>query len=229
MAPTHRGCALVSVTDHHHRQLLSADHFHHGLIGDNVNPLLDPNGLQNNGGPTQTIALQPNSPAIAAIPIAHQCPATDQRGDPRPNPEGPATACDIGAFEYQGVVPTPTSTATATATPISEKLTFSPASLAFGSKVTVGTTSKPKTVTIKNAGSKKTGLAVNIEMESASPPVFAVTSECEETLMPGKSCKASVTFKPADTTPQSGSLMIFDNVAGAPQSVGLSGTGKPAK
>jgi hypothetical protein len=33
MAPTHRGCALASVTDHHHRQLLSADHFHHGLLG----------------------------------------------------------------------------------------------------------------------------------------------------------------------------------------------------
>ena len=33
MAPTHRGCALVSVTHHHHRQLLSADHFHHGLLG----------------------------------------------------------------------------------------------------------------------------------------------------------------------------------------------------
>src|ERR1039458_5083084 len=32
MAPTHRGCALVSVTDHHHRQLLSADHLHHGLL-----------------------------------------------------------------------------------------------------------------------------------------------------------------------------------------------------
>jgi len=33
MAPTHRGCALVSVTKHHHRQFLSADHLHHGLIG----------------------------------------------------------------------------------------------------------------------------------------------------------------------------------------------------
>ncbi len=31
-------------------------------IGDNVNPLLDSNGLQNNGGPTDTIALQANSP-----------------------------------------------------------------------------------------------------------------------------------------------------------------------
>ena len=32
MAPTHRGCALVSVTDHHHGQLLSGDHLHHGLL-----------------------------------------------------------------------------------------------------------------------------------------------------------------------------------------------------
>jgi N-acyl-D-aspartate/D-glutamate deacylase len=32
MAPTHGGGALVSVTDHHHWQLLSGDHLHHGLL-----------------------------------------------------------------------------------------------------------------------------------------------------------------------------------------------------
>ena len=32
----------------------------------NTNPSLDPNGLQDNGGPTLTIALQPDSPAINA-------------------------------------------------------------------------------------------------------------------------------------------------------------------
>ena len=42
-------------------------------IGDNVLPLLDTNGLQNNGGPTDTIALQANSPAVNAVPIA-DCP-----------------------------------------------------------------------------------------------------------------------------------------------------------
>jgi CSLREA domain-containing protein len=72
-------------------------------IGDNVNPLLDPNGLQNNGGPTQTIALLSNSPAISAIPPA-QCPATDQRGASRPATG--QNACDIGAFE--GSIPAPT-------------------------------------------------------------------------------------------------------------------------
>jgi photosystem II stability/assembly factor-like uncharacterized protein len=124
---------------------------------------------------------------------------------------------------------TPTATPTATATPIPEKLTISPASLSFGKTVIVGNTSKPKTVTIKNAGKKKTGLTVSIESESASPPAFAVTSQCDQTLAPGKSCKVSVTFTPANTTAQTGSLKIYDNVIGEPQSVGLSGTGKAAK
>ncbi|MBV9768659.1 MAG: hypothetical protein JOZ32_03735 [Bryobacterales bacterium] len=70
---------------------------------------LDPAGLQNNGGPTQTIALLPTSPAVNAMPLSpiNYCTAldgvtpvaTDQRGVPRP--QGPA--CDMGAFE---LVPT---------------------------------------------------------------------------------------------------------------------------
>jgi hypothetical protein len=63
-----------------------------------TNPQLDPSGLQSNGGPTQTIALQSTSPAIDLIPTANNmCPATDQRGGVRPD-DG-ETACDIGAYE----------------------------------------------------------------------------------------------------------------------------------
>jgi hypothetical protein len=51
--------------------------------------------LQNNGGPTQTHALLPGSPAIDAIPGCNGSPATDQRGIARPQ----GTACDVGAFE----------------------------------------------------------------------------------------------------------------------------------
>lgn len=62
-----------------------------------TNPLLDPDGLQDNGGPTLTIALLPNSPAINRITgtpgVAFT--ATDQRGVARPN-RGKA---DSGAFE----------------------------------------------------------------------------------------------------------------------------------
>jgi hypothetical protein len=70
-----------------------------GCPGINRDPLLDPAGLQDNGGPTQTIALQPGSPAIDAAVVAN-CPATDQRGVARPQGAG----CDIGAFELD-VIP----------------------------------------------------------------------------------------------------------------------------
>ena len=62
---------------------------------------LDPAGLNSNGGPTQTIALLPASPAVDAIPVsactdvAGSPVTTDQRGAARPQ----GRACDIGAFE----------------------------------------------------------------------------------------------------------------------------------
>jgi len=52
--------------------------------------------LQNNGGPTDTMALLDGSPAINAADNA-LCPATDQRGIARPQPAG--GVCDIGAYE----------------------------------------------------------------------------------------------------------------------------------
>ena len=148
--------------------------------------------------------------------------------NPSPTPTATATATATPTATATATA-TATQTPTATPTPISEKLTFSPSSIAFGKTVTVGTTSAPKTVTITNAGKKKKGLAVSIESESASPPVFAVKSGCEKTLEPGKSCKVSVTFTPTDTTRQTGSLKIVDNVIDSPQSVSLSGTGKAKK
>lgn len=69
----------------------------------NTNPLLDPAGLKNNGGPTQTIALLAGSPAIdAGDPSVCAVPPennVDQRGQPRATPTDPI--CDIGAFEFQ--------------------------------------------------------------------------------------------------------------------------------
>ncbi|MGH7717294.1 MAG: Ig-like domain-containing protein, partial [Gemmatimonadaceae bacterium] len=69
----------------------------------NQDPKLDPQGLADNGGPTETIALEGGSAAVNAVPVA-QC--TSQEGDPLTldqrglrRPVG--DACDIGAFESQ--------------------------------------------------------------------------------------------------------------------------------
>jgi hypothetical protein len=69
-----------------------------------LDPLLGP--LRDNGGPTQTRALLPGSPAIDAgnpngctVENGHLL-KTDQRGKPRPDKEDPG-GCDIGAYESQ--------------------------------------------------------------------------------------------------------------------------------
>jgi len=71
----------------------------------NTDPLLDPTGLQDNSGPTQTIALEPGSPAVDAIPAGvNGCGTTitsDQGGISRPQGSG----CDIGAFEVPQQAP----------------------------------------------------------------------------------------------------------------------------
>jgi uncharacterized repeat protein (TIGR01451 family)/CSLREA domain-containing protein len=64
----------------------------------NTNPLLGT--IANNGGETETMALQAGSPAIDAG-SNEGCPAVDQRGVPRPQ----GSACDIGAFELASAPP----------------------------------------------------------------------------------------------------------------------------
>ena len=113
----------------------------------NANPLLG--ALASNGGPTQTMALLTGSPAIdTGGTSANGCPATDQRGAPRPQ----GAACDIGAFE---VAPSTTTT-----------LTASPALIAQGQNVQLcatvagvaGTLTPTGTVTFKE-GSTTLGSA----------------------------------------------------------------------
>jgi hypothetical protein len=60
--------------------------------------------LAENGGPTETAALGSGSAAIDLVPISTKlCPATDQRGFPRPD-DG-ETACDAGAYESGSAAP----------------------------------------------------------------------------------------------------------------------------
>jgi CSLREA domain-containing protein len=94
----------------------------HNIVADPCTPLTGPNdiggvdpqltGLQENGGPTLTHGLYPNSPAIdAGDPGA--CPPADQRGIGRPQ----GAACDIGAYEYVPPAPRPATEPPLAATP----------------------------------------------------------------------------------------------------------------
>jgi hypothetical protein len=74
--------------------------------GDLNNTDPDLGRLRNNGGPTQTMALPPESPALDAG-NPNGCTdgngnllKTDQRGEPRPGPHD-HHGCDMGAFENQ--------------------------------------------------------------------------------------------------------------------------------
>ena len=91
--------------------------------------------LQNNGGPTQTMALLPGSAAInggepSCVDAAGAPLSTDQRGLPRLSP------CDIGAFEVQPVPPEPPKPP-GPATPKLSKLKLTPKKIYAGEKLTI--------------------------------------------------------------------------------------------
>jgi CSLREA domain-containing protein len=67
---------------------------HTGTAAAPLDPKIDPAGLRNNGGPTETVATLRTS--IAINNGAPDSPSTDQRGVARVN------APDIGAFEFNG-------------------------------------------------------------------------------------------------------------------------------
>ncbi len=113
-----------------------------------LDPLLG--ALANNGGPTQTMALLPGSPAIdkgsaANYPISGNPILTDQRGSLRPkdftviaNPAG-GNGSDIGAFEVQSLPLTITALG---------PLTRQQGSAATNSIIALASDSNPGTLTV---------------------------------------------------------------------------------
>lgn len=104
-------------------------------------------------------------------------------------------------------------------------VTLSPTSLKWG-KVLVGTTVGPKTVTLTNTGNATLNIsAIAITGDFA---LKTVVKSCSITkpVAAGGSCVFKVTFKPTQTGPRTGDLIITDNAPTNPQDVPLSGTGK---
>jgi hypothetical protein len=92
VASTSNGANCSGSFTDRHNNLSFGDHTCPGGSG---NPLLGQ--LQNNGGPTETMALRKSSAAIDRVPNT-RCPALDQRG--RSRPDRHERSCDIGAYEH---------------------------------------------------------------------------------------------------------------------------------
>ncbi len=92
------GYNLIGAKSSNNSFIDGVNHDHVGTVAAPLDPGLDPTGLQNDGGPTDTIALLPDSLAVnAGDPV--NAPERDQRDYDRTN------APDIGAFEPGATTP----------------------------------------------------------------------------------------------------------------------------
>jgi CSLREA domain-containing protein len=173
-------------------------------IGDQNNTPagLDPTGLQNNGGPTQTIALLPTSLAVDAIPISptDYCTeidgttpiSTDQRGVSRPQ----GKACDIGAFELTTATATATPTITPTAT-TSATGTASPTATATKTATPTATSTPTSTTTATATGTatKTATPTTTATVTSTATPTGTATPTSTPTPVNGKLKTSPKTLK----------------------------------
>lgn len=155
------------------------------LLG--VDPLLE--ALANNGGPTETLALAPTSPARdagdPAVPGSGgtACEAKDQREVVRPL----GAACDVGAFE---AVPVPTATPTPSETP-TPTLTASPTATATALPSAIGTaTATPSaTPTPSTSASPTPGPSVTPTLVPTPTPSASATPGCGP--VPASGCRVA--------------------------------------
>jgi hypothetical protein len=101
--------------------------------------------------------------------------------------------------------------------------TLAPGKLSFAAQ-SVGTTSAPQSVTLKNMSPNGGVLSIaNI----ATTGDFAQTNQCPASLNPGQKCVIQVTFTPTVQGTRTGTLAVTDNnPKGVPQTVKLTGTGQ---
>jgi len=102
--------------------------------------------LQNNGGPTQTIALEPGSPAVGAVTSTSLCSSTDQRGVARTTP------CDIGAVELVLVTPDAITSANSGSDAVAAPFSFRVTTIGFPVPSITKTGKLPKHVKLVNNG-----------------------------------------------------------------------------
>lgn len=99
------------------------------------------------------------------------------------------------------------------------QVSLSPTSLSFATQL-VNTVSAPQPVTLTNTGTAT--LTISSIVTGSS---FGQTNSCGGSVKAGGSCVINVTFSPIGQGPRSGSVLIYDNAAGSPQSVSCTGMG----
>jgi hypothetical protein len=189
-----------------------------------TNPLLDPEGLQLNGGPTRTIALLTGSPAIDKGKIAGGV-TTDQRGRGRPFDISTITSAiggdgsDIGAFEIS--TPAPLISVRQITGQINGSDIFGPEILSGDSfDATLGFTPEvgsevALTFAVRNRGTAPLLLngAPAITIQGSGANSFVIEEYSVSTLAPGASTSFKVIFWPQTPGLKTATVSIPSNDA----------------
>jgi hypothetical protein len=190
----------------------------------NINPLLGP--LQNNGGPTATMALLPGSPALGAgvstITTIGSTPKTDQRGNPRP-----ATSIDIGAFQFQHAALSVTVTPSSPTVTVGGSVTFTIAvadtstnALPNDNSLVTVTLPSNLTVTAAPPGATVNGNTVTYSLGAvAGNSKVTATISATATAQGPATVNASVSSPDASATPGSATLQVTPQSPGPAQDV----------
>jgi hypothetical protein len=100
-------------------------------------------------------------------------------------------------------------------------VTLTPGSATYAAQ-TVGTTSLPKTFTLKNNQS----VTLSSIVISTTGDFSVSTTTCGASLAAKTNCTIKVVFKPTATGTRTGKLNVADNASNSPQTSSLTGTGK---
>jgi predicted outer membrane repeat protein len=174
----------------------------------------DPNlgPLQDNGGPTQTMALLPGSPAIGQGNSANSL-ATDQRGYLRD-----ATP-DIGAFELNGVPPSPEMDLRQGMTAIADGGTYDFGGYSVGSNADA-------VFTIQNTGTANLTLTTPMTLGGANADQFSIQGQPASPVAPGGSTTFTVRFSPTSAGAKTAAISIVNNDSNEnPYDFSVQGTG----
>jgi hypothetical protein len=138
----------------------------------------------------------------------------------------------VVALLLAAVVLTPVA---AGAAPASGTLSFSPATLEFGS-VRVGTGSTLKTITVTNTDSTNDVVISGVSVGGTNPNDFVLKTDCvgtivgtgaqsPKTLTPGQTCTVTVKFVPIGDKGRTAEVSVTNDSAESPKKATVSGTG----